>query len=57
MHRSAKKYAYENLITRELQFDKPLDESENEEDMEDGEILEIKSMSKSSGNSTKESKY
>merc|ERR1719483_1663597 len=26
--RSAKKYAYENLITREMQFEKPLDEDE-----------------------------
>ena len=30
--RSAKKYAYENLITREMQFDKPLDEDDDEDE-------------------------
>ena len=37
MLRSAKKYGYENLITREMQFEKPTEEDEDEED----EIEEI----------------
>lgn len=34
MLRTAKKYAYENLITRETQFEKPVDEDEDDEEEE-----------------------
>lgn len=32
MLRAAKKYAYENLITRETQFEKPVDEEDEDEE-------------------------
>ena len=36
--RTAKKYAYENLITRETQFEKPEDEDEDEDNNEETEV-------------------
>ena len=52
--RSAKKYAYENLITREMQFEKPLDEDEetDEELPEDtpNPIMDIMEKNLSSSN-------
>ena len=51
--RSAKKYAYENLITREMQFEKPLDEDEetDEELPEDSNpIMDIMEKNLSSSN-------
>lgn len=38
--RSAKKYAYENLITREMQFEKPLDE-DDDDDEEDEDVQDV----------------
>merc|ERR1719195_258271 len=46
--RSAKKYAYENLITREMQFEKPLDEDE-ETDEEIQEIPDLEIISSNNG--------
>ena len=42
--RSAKKYAYENLITREMQFEKPLDEDDDDDDDDDDEDTEIQKV-------------
>ena len=43
--RSAKKYAYENLITREMQFEKPLDEDDDDDEDEDlGEIQKVNNV-------------
>ena len=47
--RSAKKYAYENLITREMQFEKPLDE-DDDDDEEDEDVQFIPNLEKISPN-------